>query len=503
VNHRILKIWTACFGLLVLSACTKIDSTKLGSELIPAVDNVKTFETTLEVIANNYVDTMAFSLNSTNPHMVGAISQDPVFGTSKATMFFQMAPSSFPYKFVADSIKGNSKVGFDSAVLILDYVGYYGDSLIPANFKLYQTDSVLQKDLGQYPHYTLNANLNVNKGITWGSKTMNAFQFKDTSLVIRKGDTTKVTKQLRIRLDSAMARQLLLADTNEVYANDTLYRSYLAGFALEAEGAVNTLFYYSLAGNSKIEFFIRKNPLSPTQDTTSVSFTVNSHTGHAVKFENNHDGSELSTNLIPDPVNGKKDIYIQSSPGTYATLRIPGLDTFRNVNRVIHRAELRVVQSEPRLDFPQLVAPQALYLDIIDTANNAFRGVPYDLNPFGVYYCYPGAGINFEYFGGFSSRETATGELNIYRFNIARYLQGVLSKGEPLFPMFRLSAPFYMFYKECANGGVSYPQQVFTFTQSGTLLVPPGFGRIKLAGGEKAGVDPSKRMQLRIIYSTL
>jgi hypothetical protein len=150
-----------------------------------------------------------------------------------------------------------------------------------------------------------------------------------------------------------------------------------------------------------------------------------------------------------------------------------------------------------------LVAPQALYLDIIDTINNAFRGVPYDLNPIGVYYCYPSTGINYGYFGGIASRETATGELNIYRFNISRYLQGVLSKGEQLFPMLRLSAPFYMYYKECANGGASYPQQIFPFVQNSTLLVPPGYGRIKLAGGEKAGADANKRMQLRIIYSTL
>ena len=151
MNHRIYKIWTAFCAILALTACTKIDSTKLGSELIPAVDNVKTFETVLDVIANNYLDTMPYSLNTSNPHMVGAISQDPVFGTSSAIMYFQMTPTAFPFKFAADSIKGNSKVGFDSAVLILDFIGFYGDSTQPVNFKLYGSDSVLKPDESLFP----------------------------------------------------------------------------------------------------------------------------------------------------------------------------------------------------------------------------------------------------------------------------------------------------------------------------------------------------------------
>ena len=34
-------------------SCAKIDTTALGSNLIPVVDNVNTFDTTLEVITNN------------------------------------------------------------------------------------------------------------------------------------------------------------------------------------------------------------------------------------------------------------------------------------------------------------------------------------------------------------------------------------------------------------------------------------------------------------------
>ena len=177
------------------------------------------------------------------------------------------------------------------------------------------------------------------------------------------------------------------------------------------------------------------------------------------------------------------------------------------MNRIIHRAELRITQVEPLAD-PQLLPPNALYLDLIDTASEiTYKGVPYDLSPSpgANYYCYPNSnGISFGYFGGLTHNENvANNSVPVYRFNISRYLQSVVSRGEPLY-QFRLSAPFYMFYKNCANSSTSYPQQVFPFTDAstGSLLNPPGKGRIKVAGGG-SNVPQNIRMQLRIIYSKL
>ncbi len=122
MNH--LKFnWQAIFALLLLTACTKIETTTLGSELIPVVDNVNTFDTTLSVIANTYVGEEEYRLSASSPHVVGGITKDPVFGRSKATLFFQMKPSAYPFTFAShiDSLTG-AGVGFDSAVLILDYI---------------------------------------------------------------------------------------------------------------------------------------------------------------------------------------------------------------------------------------------------------------------------------------------------------------------------------------------------------------------------------------------
>ena len=504
MNQLPLK-WPAFFAILILSACTKIDSTHLGSDLIPVVDNVNTFDTVLEVVANNYIGNEEYRLNTSSPHVVGAISEDPQFGTSRATMFFEMKPSTYPFTF-GDSVKG-AGVGFDSAVLILDYQTYYGDSAAPVNLKLYQLSTPIERDSVLKPSYDLNASgLTTDHSILWGSTTVQANRFKD-SVSLKRGPTEigKVANQVRIRLDDNLARQLFIADTN-FYHSDSVFKTHLPGFILEADPSAKTLLYLSLRGNSKIEFYYRANPFSTIKDTTSSSFTFTPLSGHAVKFENNRDGAEVTNALIPDPVNGNENIFIQASPGTYARIQIPGLSSFKTVNRVIHRAELRVTQIDSSAF--QLTPPPALYLDVIDTVSNTFKGVPYDLSPYSSYYCFPSSGIDFGYFGGLSYKENvdSSGSRVVYRFNIARYLQAVLTKGEPIYD-FRLSAPFYVFYKNCANNSGVYPVEVFPLTvatssSSSTILNPPGKGRVKLAGGSST-VKPNVRMQLRIIYSRL
>lgn len=502
VNHRTFKWQALCVILFALTACTKIETTTLGRDLIPVVDNVNTFDTILTVVANNNIDDLEYRLNSSNPHMVGAISEDAIFGTSKASLFFEMKPTFFPFTFAHyDSIRGSSKVGFDSAVLILSYSGYYGDSLEPVNLKLYEVNKEMIADSSVTPSYTLNPDLAPNTSKLWGSKTVSALQFKDSLTIIRK-DTTKVINQLRIRLDDNLARQLFFADTLTVYKSDTTFKQRLPGFALVADGSAKTLLYFNLGDASKIEFFFRANPNTTAIDTTSGSFSFTGKSGHAVKFENNRSGAEINNYLVKDPVNGTDNIYLQSAPGTNATLHFNGLDIFKQTNKIIHRAELRVTQSGPAIN-NQLTAPRGLYLDVIDTtADLTYKGLPYDLNPFGVYYCYPASGIDFSYFGGLTSTETVNGNnLAVYRFNISRYIQAVVTRNEPIYD-FRLSAPFYTFYKDCANPNSSYPQQVFPFALGGNLLDPPGMGRLKIAGGSNA-VNQNVRMQLRIIYSKL
>ena len=132
---------------------------------------------------------------------------------------------------------------------------------------------------------------------------------------------------------------------------------------------------------------------------------------------------------LPDPF-----IYIQNTPGTFATIKIPGLRTISN--RVIHRAELIVEQAYDHSD-TLFRTPDYLYLDAYDPSISTYRTIPYDL----VFDA--SGGINYSSFGAVPVN-TVDGSGNMIRtwhFNISRYIQHVLTQTEPVFDL-RLFAPF-------------------------------------------------------------
>lgn len=483
---------------LAQQSCTKIEKTTMGGDLIPAVDNVNTFDTLLDVISNNYIPEDSTRLNAGNDHMVGGITNDPLFGKTSSRMFFELKPPNFPFLFESDTTVKT----FDSAVLVLKYQGYYGDSAAAINFKLYEIGGPIGPDLTVTPAYTLQPALSSNYAVLWGEKTMRANQYRDTVYIKRGDDTTgKVINQLRIPLNQVLAEKLFKADTNTVYKNDSTFESYLKGFVLEAQGNPNALQYFLLTGNdTKIEFYYRKK-VGTTNDTVSRSFVFNAFCGHAVELKRDRTGSELNDYLVQNTTTGVPQVYLQGTPGSMISLNIPGLKTLSN--RVLHRVELRVTElTENSGPYSQLTAPNAIYLDgEYENEPKNFRGIPYDLNPFGKYYCYPATGVDFGYFGGTRKPVKVNGDsLSQYTFNITRYTQSIITRNEPSFKL-RLSAPFYMVYKDCSNGLPSYPSQVFPFESGGVFINQVGESRIRMAGGNHP--DLNLKMQVRVIYSKL
>ena len=128
MHKRILPIATAAFLFsLIIAGCTKLDTTNIGSDLLPAVDNVTTFDTILTINTSQGVFNLdSTKVASTDDHVLGKISNDPLFGTTTASIYAQFKPTFFPYYY------GNAKdtiIGFDSVVLCLSYKGFWGDSI--------------------------------------------------------------------------------------------------------------------------------------------------------------------------------------------------------------------------------------------------------------------------------------------------------------------------------------------------------------------------------------
>ena len=101
-----MKLFIAALTLVFFTFlnwnCTKIDTTNIGSGLIPAIDNVYTFDTTLSVIANNFDSASkdCVKLYPTDDRPLGYIANDPYFGTTRANIYVEFKPASFPFNFL-------------------------------------------------------------------------------------------------------------------------------------------------------------------------------------------------------------------------------------------------------------------------------------------------------------------------------------------------------------------------------------------------------------------
>jgi len=488
--------------IIVLSvlfvACTKIDTTRIGIGLIPEVDNINTFDTILPVVANNYIPVDSTRLRLSDEHVVGSLTGDERFGDSKASAYFEMKPG-FPTSFL------DTLVGLDSIVLVLKSTRYYGAEEVPLKLNLYPIAEDIEPDTLTQPIYMLNKTFAVNKARLLGTKTMTAKQLSDT-VDIKRGDSvySRVVYQIRIPVDKSYF-QNLWRDTAVSLKTDSAFEKVFNGFALEADGAARSAFYFQLThSESGLEFYYRTKAAGTSKiDTTSLLWKSTAlNCGHANNIERMRTGAELENFLVPNPLVGHEQIYLQSTPGVMAKLTIPALPSL--TNRVVHRAELRLVQlgagTPTATDF---TPPPGILLDRNElNSDTSYTGMPFDLSPLQGYFCFPAnSGIDFSYFGGVATKETISGEsVTVYRINISRYVQNVISKGDPLYTM-RLSAPFYSVYSNCTYGLPGFAKNVFPYTSSSGFVDPPMLGQVRLAGGNHPNAN--LRMQLRIIYSKL
>ncbi|MEO6288315.1 MAG: DUF4270 family protein, partial [Ginsengibacter sp.] len=216
------------------------------------------------------------------------------------------------------------------------------------------------------------------------------------------------------------------------------------------------------------------------------NFPLSASSGHANTITRERGLSEITGN-VSHPPTGDNFFYVQTSPGSYVNLKIPGLQGLSN--RVIHRAELIAEQEYSGLSDIDFAAPRVLYLDTKDTStNDRYIPIPCDFTT-------ANQQPNFSYFGGIGkSYIDAQGKsLSRYVFNISRYVQTIVTRGSNN-AIFRLRAPYDIVnrssYIDRCNQGISS----FNFTINNIAE-----GRVKLNGTN----NTPNRIRLRIVYSIL
>ena len=474
---------------LLLFSCTRIATSELGIDFL-SQDFIGTKDTVLDVETETIVLEDSLRIYPTDLHVIGDITNDPIFGKTSASLFLQLKPTFYPFY-----IKGTKdSINADSAVLILSYKGFYGDSSKPVKIFVNKIDPSTPLEVDKlYASNYPNA-YGIRKGIAAGTPIQ--FDFAKAKDSVNNRFENAVS-QIRIRLNQSIATELLKTfDSNGAYRNDTTFRNAFSGFTVFTNAADNHNALIKLAlldSNTKLALYYSTSATgSVTRDTLVTYFRFSYYAAQNANFiQRNRAASEIASHL-----NGyAKDslVYVQTSPGTMVKIKVPGLKTFKN--KIIHRAELITEQVPDDAGLTTtdsyMTAPNFLFLGVYDTATKKLRSVPNDYQ-----------GLDnpqlIDLFGGRKITKSLYGYDNVatYNFNVSRYVQGLISRTDSLFD-FRLYAP--------VNDSIKFVQpypynKIYTTEYLSTGLGnQPGIGRVRLGGGAHSKF----RMRLRIYYTNL
>ncbi|MFZ9687230.1 MAG: DUF4270 family protein [Chitinophagaceae bacterium] len=464
--------------LFVIIGCTKVKNTDIGVDLLPAIDNVTTFDTTLSVAVET-----AFIPDSLMPRVtrdlygavgdfvLGHLSNEPVFGATTASAYYELKPTEYPFNFEnkPDSLY------LDSVVLGLKWRNTFGDTNGIQGIDVYKVSEFIRPDTS----YPLSAS--VSYGELLGTSKFAPSILNDS---INLG-TYKSKDQLRITITPSFGKALLAFDsalTTSPLKSDSLFRDYFKGFALIPQklNSSNALMTFDMDDTATYVRMYYQYIKNGDRDTTYKTFTFkNLKPGGAInQITRNYTNTELSRFITKKESDSL--VYIHSTPGTYAKISIPSLDVFKKIkgNVIVHLAELsmqEVLTTARRTDL--FVTPTYLYVEGIDSASKSY--VPFTADGF------PAGTFDPTVFGGKkkSGIDPQNKEITTYSMNMTRYVQGIITRNDKNYPL-RLQAPYV----------VTYPALVTAF-----YLNPMCRGGVVLGGGS----HPTQRMKLRLVYSKL
>jgi len=484
VTIKPIRFLLFSFSLLFLiSSCKKInEATDLGDDIIPGVDGVNTFDTSLKVAAYNSIfDPLKDSIRvgRNNDHILGNIVNDPLFGKTNAKIFLELKPELYRWNF--SGIYNKDSLEIDSVVMVLGWNGTYGDTTVMQRVRVWEMDP--NSDFRIDSFYTLRTQY-FNHTTLLGSKDFFPARLRDSIKAFQ--DTT--AGQLRIKLDNSFGRRLLDYDTTNAYATDSAFKTYFRGFEIDADPSFgNALMAFGLVNNPKTKLAIYYRFTKGGQVDTTVSYF--SFTGASARHNYIERFGFTGTPLADASNTAGEDplIYLINTPGSYATVKAPGLRDFSN--SIINRAEL-IVEQVYDLSDNTFTPPDGLMLDVYDSTLGDYKFLPYDFVPDQT------GSINTS-FGSYGSNaiDGAGNRIVIWKFNVTRYVQNILTKKEPLHD-FRLFAVKSLFERIKA----SPPSNLGSYIYNSVIVNSQfAFGRVRVGGGN----HPTQRMRLHIVYTKI
>lgn len=340
---------------------------------------------------------------------LAGVYKDSVFGLSRAAFNVQPILSSNFQTFYED----DETYITDSIVLGLQYTGGFGDS-VPQTFEVYRINEELSLDETYYSNQVVSVAPSII-----GTKTFKPDLLSPVIVYNPNNfggvDTITLQPQLRIRLDNAIAEEILSKSGQSEVQSTENFIKFFNGLRVQSPNGIvpsannqNSILYFALtAFDTKMSIYYRV--INDQNDTIPelIDFPINSNSVRFNTFENDFSLGSIA-NVLPNPEPDSVYLYSQALGGIQSTIFFPEIaNQFEGNNIVVNKAELEIPVSDG--SYSKFGFANALIVATRDESGSLqfiddfFEGE--------------------NYFGGkYNSSEQS------YTFNIARYIQKILNK---------------------------------------------------------------------------
>jgi hypothetical protein len=376
------------FLLICLFSACKKNWNELGSQLI-ATENITVLSfDSLKIKASIHKEDSLSSLN-TSSYFLGSFT-DADFGSTDASIYteFRM-PSS-------DVVFGENAQA-DSIVLSFQIEGFYGDTSSALNISVKEMLEEITSSTTDSSGQDSSIVIYTDQDFLIDNTTIGSLSYTAAS----SGATL-----VNINLTNEFAQSFLDAETLN-FEDNTAFQSFFKGLYISCDQFTSQgmlLELDLLDVSSKLTLYYQNSE----SDSLSYDFQINSNADKMTRWSHDY-----STTNIPNLI-GEEDLeqaYVQGSVGYRTYLTLPSLESLKDSNYVIHKAELTIPYFYNENDSVFSI-PSKLGLAAVNS-QGGLEILSEDQNIQGS-----------SYFDGNSNILDQT-----YTFNIARYAHKVIEQG--------------------------------------------------------------------------
>ena len=387
MSKPMLKISVLFLLICLFSACKK-NWNELGSQLI-ATENITVLSfDSLKIKASIHKEDSLSSLN-TSSYFLGSFT-DADFGSTDASIYteFRM-PSS-------DVVFGENAQA-DSIVLSFQIEGFYGDTSSALNISVKEMLEEITSSTTDSSGQDSSIVIYTDQDFLIDNTTIGSLSYTAAS-----SGTTLVN----INLTNEFAQSFLDAETLN-FEDNTAFQSFFKGLYISCDQFTSQgmlLELDLLDVSSKLTLYYQNSE----SDSLNYDFQINSNADKMTRWSHDY-----STTNIPNLI-GEEDLeqaYVQGSVGYRTYLTLPSLESLKDSNYVIHKAELTIPYFYNENDSVFSI-PSKLGLAAVNS-QGGLEILSEDQNIQGS-----------SYFDGNSNILDQT-----YTFNIARYVHKVIEQG--------------------------------------------------------------------------